>query len=224
MIPEEVVIHLLDPEAISAESASAILNESERDRARRFRLESDGRRWSSFRAQLRIILAHVLNLPTSEVALIFSDLGKPLLAPPHDGLHFNLSHCADLGLVGLCLDGPIGVDVEPEDRDVDLPECETMFCHPLEIMELPENRAARAKRLLEIWTAKEAVLKALGTGLLHRPDSVRVLMNRGRGSASSETFIAGITHLQIQEIEDDRLVKYRAMLAAPHTVGIVRIL
>lgn len=224
MIPGEVVIHLLDPQAISAESASAILNESERDRARRFRLESDGRRWSSFRAQLRIILGQVLNMPPSDVPMIFSDLGKPLLAPPHDGLHFNLSHCSDLGLVGLCLDGPIGVDVEPENRDVDLPECETMFCHPLEIMELPENRAARTRRLLEIWTAKEAVLKALGTGLLHHPDSVRVLMKGSGGSARSETFIAGITELKIQKIEDERLEKYLAMLAAPHTVGIVRIL
>ena len=149
MKPGELVIHLLDPDVISAESAFAILSDSEKRRAERFRSESDGLRWSSFRAQLRIILGQALKLGPLEVPLIFSEFGKPLLAPPYEGLHFNLSHCADLGLIGLCLDGPIGVDIEPQDRDADLPECESIFCHPLEIKKLPENGLERAKQLLE---------------------------------------------------------------------------
>ena len=224
MKPGEAVIHLLDPDAISAENAFANLNESERQRAARFRSESDGLRWSSFRAQLRIILGRALNLDPLEVPLIFSEFGKPLLPPPHDGLHFNLSHCADLGLIGLCLDGPIGVDIEPQGRDSDLPECESIFCHPLEIEKLPENGLDRAKHLLEIWTAKEALLKALGTGLMHHPESVHVSLVNGTGTATSETFVQGIADFRIQQLDDHRLMNYRAMIAIPHTVSVVRIL
>ena len=223
MKPGELVIHLLDPDAISAGNAFANLNDRERRRAARFRSESDGLRWSSFRAQLRIILGRALNLVPLEVPLIFSEFGKPLLAPPHDGLHFNLSHCADLGLIGLCLDGPIGVDIEPQDRDADLPECESIFCHPLEIKKLPKNGLERAKHLLQIWTAKEALLKALGTGLMHHPESVQVSLANGTGSATSETFVQGIADFRIQQLDDLRLMKYRAMVAFPHTVGAVRI-
>ena len=223
MKPGEVVIHLLDPDAISAENAFAILNEVERRRAERFRSESDGLRWSSFRAQMRIILGRALNLAPLEVPLIFSEFGKPLLAPPYDGLHFNLSHCADLGLIGLCLDGPIGVDIEPQGRDSDLSECESIFCHPLEIQKLPENGLERAKRLLEIWTAKEALLKALGTGLMHHPESVQVSLANGTGTATSDTIVQGIADFRIKQLDDQRLMKYRTMVAVPHSVRFVRI-
>lgn len=224
MKPGEVVIYLLNPETVSEETAFATLNDDEQLRAKRFRSESDSLRWSSFRAQMRMILGESLGLPPLKVPLIVSDQGKPLLAPPHDGLHFNLSHCAELGVIGLCRDGPIGVDIESLDRAADLPECESIFCHPGEIRRLPANRPDRAKQLLEIWTAKEALLKALGIGLMHPPESICLNLEESIGSATSDTFMEDIADLRIHLILDKRLENHRAVLAAPRAVDLIRIL
>nr|WP_226894876.1 4'-phosphopantetheinyl transferase superfamily protein [Luteolibacter marinus] len=69
-------------------------------------------------------------------------------------------------------DGPVGVDLEHADRAPTLLGCEEGFCHPDEIEELPADPTLRAGRLLELWTAKEALLKGLGTGMSLAPQSV----------------------------------------------------
>ena len=96
MKPGQAVIHFLQPEALSERAAFAVLSDEERLRAERFRSNVDRTRWSSFRAQMRTILGATLALNPSDVPIVLSEQGKPRLAPPHAGLHFNLSHCSDL--------------------------------------------------------------------------------------------------------------------------------
>lgn len=220
----EVVIHFLDPEALSEALAFEILSDEERLRAERFRSKADAQRWGSFRAQVRTILGQTLGLNPLDVPILLSEQGKPLLAPPHAGLHFNLSHCSDLGVIGLCLDGPIGVDIEPLDRNASLQECELIFCHPEEIASLPGDGPLRAKRLLEIWTAKEAILKALGTGLMHPPERIYLDLSSPVGMAKSDIFVNNISDLRIYTIQDRLLANHHAVIAVPRTVRSFRIL
>lgn len=156
-------IHLVVPDRI--DPGLRHLNEEERKRAASFRFEKDASHWIACRTALRMILGKATSSPPASVPLYSSADGKPLLAPPFDGIHFNLSHCHDLALVAIGL-SPLGIDVEPRQRAHDLLGCEESFCHPDEIARLPEESTARANALLEIWTAKEAALKAHGTGLL----------------------------------------------------------
>ena len=156
-----VAVHLVFPEVISRETALACLSDEEISRANRFHFREDATHWIACRANLRQILGQAIRTPPHQVPLVYSEHGKPMLAPPYDSLHFNLSHCADRAIIALCTDGPLGVDLESLDRAQDLLECETTFCHPREISMLPVERTARASQLLRIWTAKEAVLKAL---------------------------------------------------------------
>ncbi|MES2660598.1 MAG: 4'-phosphopantetheinyl transferase superfamily protein [Verrucomicrobiota bacterium] len=215
----QVVVHLLVPDAVSPESALAGITHEELIRARQFRFAKDADRWVSFRSQLRVILGQALNLPPLEVPLALSDQGKPLLSPPHDLVHFNLSHCAELGLVAISSDGPTGVDLESLDRRHDLLGCESTFCHPEEIARLPQGETERAIRLLEIWTSKEAVLKALGTGLIHPPETVRVDLADPVGQAVSDSPLEGIENQQIHVLVHPRLVNYRAVVSAVRSVG-----
>lgn len=224
MKPGQAVIHFLHPEALSERAAFAVLSDEERLRAERFRSNVDRTRWSSFRAQMRTILGATLALNPSDVPIVLSEQGKPRLAPPHAGLHFNLSHCSDLGIVALCLDGPIGVDIEPLDRNPNLQECESIFCHPEEIATLPDEDLPRAKRLLEIWTAKEAILKALGTGLMHPPEQIHLDLSTPVGTAKSDFFVNHISDLRIHTVQDKRLANHQAVIAVPWTVRRFRIL
>jgi len=100
--------------------------------------------------------------------------GKPEIAQPAQArLRFNLSHSDRLVACAVTLDHDIGVDVENTAR----------ACEPLELGERvftdEENRALRAltgrarqRRFFELWTLKEAWLKARGSGFALDPRCV----------------------------------------------------
>lgn len=218
MTSGQLNVHLVFPEMISQEAALACLTDLEIARAARFHFQNDAVHWIACRANLRKVLGHAIHRLPQEVPLILSENGKPLLAPPCNSLHFNLSHCSDLAIIALCADGPVGIDLEPLDRAPDLLECTTTFCHPLEISELPCEARARASQLLRIWTAKEALLKALGTGLLHPPESVRILFANPVGTAISDRPLAGVENQRLHELLHARLDGYQTFVSAPTAV------
>lgn len=224
MTSGQVTIRLVFPEIISQEAALTCLTDEEQSRADRFRFRKDAVHWIACRANLRKILGQAIQRPPREVPLILSENGKPLLAPPYDSLHFNLSHCSDLAIVALCAEGPVGIDLESLDRAPDLLECATTFCHPREISELPSETSARASQLLRIWTAKEAVLKALGTGLSHPPESVRILFGNPAGIAISDRPLAGVENQSLHELHHARLNGYQSFVSAPASVTRIQLI
>lgn len=215
MIPGQVVIHLLFPEAISRESAASCLTPAELDRACRFRFDQDATHWMSCRARLRMTLGRILDLSPKEVPIVLSEFGKPLLAPPCAGLHFNLTHSNELTLIALSVDGPVGIDLENKCRGAKLLGCESTFCHPQEIENLPGDSHLRAAQLLQIWTHKEAVLKALGTGLSHPPEQVRILFNSPVCQAISARPLSGINNQLLQTLSHPMLEGFQAAVSVP---------
>lgn len=149
------------------------LTPDEQQRANRFHFEKDAIPWALYRATLRQILGELIGLPPLDVPILYSDHGKPLLGPSAGHIHFNLSHCEKAAVLIVAIDGPVGIDIEPLDRSETLLGCESAFCHPEEIAALP-LKSRRAMRLLEIWTAKEAALKAMGTGFSQAPEQFRL--------------------------------------------------
>lgn len=176
-------IHLLHPLGGSLDAARALLPDGELERASRFHFPRDAEAWITWRAGLRRILAAYLATDPAEVSLQAGPSDKPLLAAPHHGLHFNLSHSHQLAAVIVSRDGPVGIDLEPLDRAASLPECREEFCHPDEIARLPEDPASLEQALLAIWVAKEALLKALGTGLGFPPQQLQIVGDRGHTRA-----------------------------------------
>jgi 4'-phosphopantetheinyl transferase len=224
MTPGQVSVHLVFPEIISREADWVWLTAEEIARADRFRFEKDAAHWIACRVNLRRILGQAIQRPPRDVPLTLSETGKPLLAAPYDSLHFNLSHCSDLALVALCAEGPVGIDLESLARAPDLLECATTFCHPREISELPSETGARASQLLRIWTAKEAVLKALGTGLSHPPESVRILLGNPVGTAISDRRLVGVENQSLHELLDARLNGYQTFVSAPTSVTRIQLM
>ncbi len=213
-----VSVHLVFPSAISHDEARSCLTAAELSRAGRFRFHEDADHWIACRAQLRRILGDAINLPPDQVPLMISTNGKPELSPPFLQLHFNLSHCSKLAIIALSSDGPVGVDLEQRSRAEGLLGCEVSFCHPLEIDSLPSEPADRAGQLLQIWTCKEAVLKALGTGLSHPPAAVRILFQPSNCSAISDLPLAGIEAQRLHPLQHPVLDPYQAVLSAPLSV------
>ncbi len=90
--------------------------------------------------------------------------GKPALAA--DGVDFNLSHSGSAAVVALARGVEVGVDLESPGRPRPHAElARRYFCdREAQVIEnTPET--LRETAFLRLWTAKEAVLKALGRGL-----------------------------------------------------------
>jgi phosphopantetheinyl transferase len=170
------------------------------------------------------ILGAALNLSPQDVPITLAAHGKPVLDAPFSHLHFNLSHCSDLALVALCGDGPVGVDLESVSRAVDLTECETAFCHPDEIRDLPLHTAARASRLLDIWTAKEALLKSRGTGLLHPPEKIRLRFAPSGLELINDSGLPEYSDHVLEFLDHAALTSYRAALSRPASANRIEII
>ena len=92
--------------------------------------------------------------------------GKPLVAGRSD-LHFNLSHCKGLVACALRRDGSVGIDVEFTDQ----PAPREVAAHYFSELEAAwwraQPEAVKTRAFFNIWTMKEAFVKATGSGLSH---------------------------------------------------------
>ena len=116
-------------------------------------------------AQVAPVLARHLDCAPAEIAFGIGAGGRPYLARPVCDVDFNVSHSGERLLLAIGC-GRFGVDVESLARPRDFLALARHQFGPDEILGLeaaPE--AERGKVFLELWTAKEALLKALGRGL-----------------------------------------------------------
>ena len=198
-----------------------LLTDDENRRADSFRFEDDRVRWIAARAALRTILAEVTGLPAKDVPILIDRLGKPHLAHPFDGIHFNLSHCRDLALIAVGADGPLGIDIEPADRAGELIGYESSFCHPLEAERLPTDDS-RPTVLLDLWTAKESLLKALGTGFSVAPETVCLQVSADTIALNDEHNPVNARQFRIERLRHPLLEGHVAMVCVPSSTTEIR--
>jgi 4'-phosphopantetheinyl transferase len=150
------------------------LSQNERARAEQFLLEAPRRRFIVARTALRRLLGAYLDVPAADVALAYSARGKPMLGSTSAGksLQFNLAHTRDLALVAVTRGCDIGVDVEQLRAVSHLESIARRYFHPAELSEIMNAPAeSRSEAFLRCWTAKEAVVKAVGSGLTDKLDA-----------------------------------------------------
>ncbi|MDK2979750.1 MAG: 4-phosphopantetheinyl transferase [Chloroflexota bacterium] len=130
------------------------------------------------RGVLHLLLAALSGAAPQALDIRVDSAGKPHLsteALTHP-LEFNLAHTDGLCLIALSQDLEVGVDVE---RVRDLPELEVMARKYLAPRELAQWQAAPAAQrttlFYRFWSAKEALLKAFGSGLRIPPAQVDTL-------------------------------------------------
>lgn len=147
------------------------LSGDERAQSLRYRQTHDQLRFVYGRWALRFWLGQILGQAPGDVLLSPGPYGKPML--PDKGLpHFNLSHAGDYVLLGLHDTCTVGVDIE-----------QTKMPAPLEVMRgifsLEEQRYCQhgqdGDKFYALWTAKEAILKAWGTGFTEQAPTIAVI-------------------------------------------------
>lgn len=148
-----------------------ILSSDEKEKADKFTVQEAKDRFIISRAVLRQVIAKKMRVKPESVVFAYGPHGKPQYDAVMTGVslghpfHFNVSHSN--GLILICTGtSPIGIDVERIRKITNLDRVAARILSPRKVevfRSLPEK--IRYELLLNIWTRKEAIVKALGCGL-----------------------------------------------------------
>lgn len=139
------------------------LSPDEQTRAHQFRFPQHRQSFIAARGFLRQILSYYLK--TAPQALVF-DYGthkKPFIA--QQPLHFNLAHSGELAVLAVGAQHPLGVDIEVHQPQAKMDVAERFFS-PAEVAFLKQLTGLEQRdAFYRVWARKEAVVKAIGTGI-----------------------------------------------------------
>lgn len=171
-VPVVGEIHLwrteLDKSLVDISFLPRVLSPSELARSHRFIFEKHRRRFIIAKAWIRSVLGLYLVRKPCDVPLIVDERGKPRIKTAENrfDLRFSLSHCDNLALLAVTVGQDVGVDIQNPLPDNLWPVVAARFLTADELACIQDlSPAARALALAEVWTRKESVAKALGTGL-----------------------------------------------------------
>jgi len=144
-----------------------LLSKKEKQRADKFHFEKDRHVFAITRAILRLMFSQLLKIKPSEIKLKKNDYGKPYLDGSHNSnIFFNVSHSKNYAIIGINLDSEIGVDIEFVNEKFITDEIAKNYFSKYEIdkyFSLSEHK--KVKSFFNLWTRKEAYIKAKGMGL-----------------------------------------------------------
>lgn len=142
------------------------LSEDERARGARFKFDRHRYRYVSARAALRRLLARYAAVEPAELVFDYGLQGKPRIDQPAAarGISFNMSHSGDLALLAFTIGPRIGVDIEAVRNMPNALGIARRF-FTVDEAELLSTANDVSDCFFRFWTRKEAVIKAVGTGL-----------------------------------------------------------
>src|SRR5262245_11549232 len=164
-LPAVVVFYSTAPSSIEAiEILSGFLNDDEQQRAQRFSFATGRRLFITAHALLHYSLSRLGHGPPRRFRA--SRHGKPELVALEEeaSLRFNLSHSGDLAACAVSRSFDVGIDVEVVGEfrfDGIVSSYFAPFEQALLANLLPDEKA---DRFYQLWTLKEAVVKAIGGG------------------------------------------------------------
>ena len=85
------------------------------------------------------------------------------------------------------------------------------------MIDLPGDPEIRSRKLLELWTAKEALLKAVGTGFTYPPECVNLRFGRKFIHVECDTELHGAADQRLQSVQHPALDGYCCALSSPAT-------
>jgi len=137
----------------------AILHEDEKKKVAQFKNQTDAEISLLSRFLLRKILSSVIKVPPAEISFSYNSYNRPAL----EKVDFNVSHSGDWIVIAVDTKSRVGVDIE-KIRKVEPDLMEACFTKE-EIAYILKDNIFDLEKFFEIWTLKEAFIKADGKGL-----------------------------------------------------------
>jgi len=156
----------LDRDAV--EATNRHLSIEEKHRSNRLFFDCDRRDFTAAHDLLRQALSSYARLSPSDWQFSIDARGKPSIDSSDPKLRdcsFSLSHTQGFVACALARNLPVGIDVERIDQSLPSQEIADRYFSGAEAQELRDcSDDLRAVRFVEMWTLKEAFLKAVGAG------------------------------------------------------------
>ena len=123
-------------------------------------------------ALLRLILAKKLNMDPLELSIVKGSNNKPGLL--YNQAYFNVSHTREAFAFAIAKDFHVGIDIEKIKKSINLQPILNNFFSFSEREYVLNSEAESLTRFFLLWTRKEALLKALGTGIIYNLNQIIV--------------------------------------------------
>ncbi len=188
-VDNATILHVdLTPDAGREARAFALLDDEEKGRWRRFLAVRARREFALCRAALRVVLAERLGCGDRVLSFGYGEHGKPFARV--NGLRaaigFNVSHSGPHGLIALAAREALGVDVEERLPRRDLDGIGSLVYGSGERRLLARAEGHDKVHLFfRLWSMKEALIKALGSGFSLSPSRFEVPEPMLQGARSS---------------------------------------
>lgn len=153
----------------------SVLSRDEIMRSAEYKFNVHKKHFVMYRCALRKILSYYGNKRPEEVMFGYTEYWKPYLLLNPEEIQFNLSYSNNLAVLAITLGCQIGVDVELVKLFDDMTSIAKQFFSAPEyskLSSLPET--GKVEAFYDIWTTKEAFIKAVGKGLSYPIDKVIV--------------------------------------------------
>ncbi len=176
---DSVQIYYVDLTEDTAREQYAIhlLNATEQARMQEYRVTEVRRRFVLMRATLRTLLCDRLDCDNAQLDFEKLSHGKPYacIEGASATISFNITHSDTHGLIAIAPDRDIGVDLEIYSSSRDISGITKAVFSPEEQAVLTAaSEEQRVRLFYRLWTLKEALLKAWGTGLSLAPASFQI--------------------------------------------------
>lgn len=149
--------------ARASQAAYRALSEQETGRVARLKTPQAQETLAASLASARMMLGRSLGVPPSDVDVQRDAQGAPFLAGQLDR-HLSISRSEGWTAIALGDGHRVGLDIE-RSRPIDWRAMLAMVCSDAERGAMLALAARAEAAFFELWTIKEAVLKAVGTGL-----------------------------------------------------------
>jgi len=164
----------------------SLLTSAEKSVAARFRFEADKNRFAIGRQAVRFLSSEYLKLKPLDIGIDSYEGNKPVIGNPSCNLHFNISHSGEWVLIGFA-NHSLGIDIEEVNQDF---HYEDLLDEHFSEMERSfiNNAEVPALAFYYLWTRKEALTKAWGTGLQENLKKVYSLHSEVTQSKNAENW------------------------------------
>lgn len=147
-----------------------ILSNEELNEVNRLKFDKDKKVKVISRFLLRYLLSKYLRQKPEDLTFVKNSFGKISLSNSYlSKIKFNYSHSNGIILYSFALNDDIGIDIEKINLKIEFKELAIIYFSKKEIEFMGEATSQNAvvRNFYRIWTRKEALLKALGTGLIN---------------------------------------------------------
>ena len=188
-------------------------------RADKFYFDEDRETYIACHALLRLILSKKLNKNPLEISFIYERNAKPgLMGNP---LYFNITHTREAFAFAISWYYYVGMDLENSNRTIDFASVIESFFSKKESEFILESKDDSSDRFFLIWTRKEALLKAIGTGIMIDLAQIDVSGHKNFINKKSFDNLLSDSYFKEHFIYSEKVLNYFLSVALPERSVII---